>query len=220
MTLQTLYAFIAGPLAVAAIIGFVIGCVYRITMAVRQTASDRMVIEYFHPRYALRSILRWLTPFATVNMRRHPIMTVVTFVFHLGMVVMPFLIFAHMIMVYEAFGLSWPTLPDVFVEWVSWAVLLALLFFMGRRLILPEVRYLTTVSDYLILILIALPFLTGIWAFKGWWAAEWITLLHMLSGEILLVAIPFTRLGHMVLFFMTRGYMGSEFGGIRHARDW
>ena len=43
---------------------------------------------------------------------------------------------------------------------------------------------------------------------------------HVLAGEIMLVAIPFTRLSHMLFSPLTRAYMGSEFGGIRHARDW
>ena len=43
---------------------------------------------------------------------------------------------------------------------------------------------------------------------------------HILSGEIMIAAIPFTRLIHMIFFPFTRGYIGSEFGGIRHARDW
>ena len=45
-------------------------------------------------------------------------------------------------------------------------------------------------------------------------------ILHIVSGEIMLVAIPFTRLSHMLFSPFTRAYMGSEFGGIRHARDW
>ncbi len=36
----------------------------------------------------------------------------------------------------------------------------------------------------------------------------------------MLVAIPFTRLSHMLFAPLTRAYMGSEFGGIRHAKDW
>jgi hypothetical protein len=45
-------------------------------------------------------------------------------------------------------------------------------------------------------------------------------IIHILSGEIMLVAIPFTRLSHMIFFAFTRGYMGSEFGAVRHAKDW
>jgi hypothetical protein len=42
----------------------------------------------------------------------------------------------------------------------------------------------------------------------------------MLAGEIMLAAIPFTRLSHMVFSPLTRAYAGSEFGKIRRARDW
>jgi hypothetical protein len=36
----------------------------------------------------------------------------------------------------------------------------------------------------------------------------------------MLVAIPFTRLSHMLFSIFTRAYMGSEFGKVRHAQDW
>ena len=45
-------------------------------------------------------------------------------------------------------------------------------------------------------------------------------ILHVVAGEIMLAAIPFTRLSHVVFAVFTRAYMGSEFGGVRHARDW
>jgi nitrate reductase gamma subunit len=45
-------------------------------------------------------------------------------------------------------------------------------------------------------------------------------ILHIISGEVMLVAIPFTRLSHMLFAPLTRAYMGSEFGGVRHAKDW
>jgi len=41
-----------------------------------------------------------------------------------------------------------------------------------------------------------------------------------LSGEVMLAIIPFTKLSHMLFFPITRGYMGSEFGGVRQAKDW
>jgi nitrate reductase gamma subunit len=44
--------------------------------------------------------------------------------------------------------------------------------------------------------------------------------LHIVTGEIMLAAIPFTRLSHMFYAPFTRAYIGSEFGAVRHARDW
>jgi hypothetical protein len=45
-------------------------------------------------------------------------------------------------------------------------------------------------------------------------------ILHIIFSEILLILIPFTKLGHMILFFFTRAFIGFEMGGRRGARSW
>jgi hypothetical protein len=82
------------------------------------------------------------------------------------------------------------------------------------------VRNVTYVSDYLLLAVVMLPFLTGFLAYHQLGPYRPMLILHMLAGEIMLIAIPFTRLSHMLFFFFTRAYMGSEFGNVRNARDW
>jgi nitrate reductase gamma subunit len=93
-------------------------------------------------------------------------------------------------------------------------------FFLVRRLISPEVQYVTSASDFIILAIVVAPFITGLMAYYQWFGYQIFLILHILSGEIMLVAIPFTRLSHMITAPLTRAYMGSEFGGVRHARDW
>ena len=78
----------------------------------------------------------------------------------------------------------------------------------------------TSASDYVILAIVAAPFVTGFFAYHQWFAYKSFMILHILAGEIMLVAIPFTRLSHMMYAPFTRAYMGSEFGAVRHARDW
>jgi hypothetical protein len=68
--------------------------------------------------------------------------------------------------------------------------------------------------------MVVTPFLTGFVAYHQWFDYPLFLVLHILSGEILLMAIPFTRLSHMLFSPFTRAYMGSEFGNVRHARDW
>jgi hypothetical protein len=36
-----------------------------------------------------------------------------------------------------------------------------------------------------------------------------------LTGEIMLVVIPFSKLGHLILFFFTRAFIGSDMGARR-----
>ena len=93
-------------------------------------------------------------------------------------------------------------------------------FFLVRRLTSPEVKFVTSASDYVILAIVAAPFITGFLAYYQWFGYQFFTVLHIITGEIMLVAIPFTRLSHMLFSPLTRAYMGSEFGGVRHARDW
>ena len=83
-----------------------------------------------------------------------------------------------------------------------------------------EVRYVTRTSDYLLLLFVAAPFISGILTFHQIGEPLQATIIHMISGEILLAIIPFTRLSHMLFSIFTRSYIGSEFGKVRRAKDW
>lgn len=219
--MHALYNFVTGPLAWVAFILFFGGIVYQITSRViLARAKDGVVFEYWNLYYALRSILHWICPFASTNSRRHPVLTVVTFVFHLALLAAPLFLFAHITLVNEAFGLSWWFLPDGLADVLTLLVIAACIFFAVRRQVQPDVRYLSTGSDYAVLFMVAAPFVSGFWAYHQWPGYPVVTILHIVSGEILLAAIPFTRLSHMFFFPLTRGYIGSEFGGVRMARDW
>jgi nitrate reductase gamma subunit len=161
-----------------------------------------------------------MTPFATENMRRNPLFTIVTFAFHICLLASPIFLLAHVVLIEEAWSVEWWTLPDAAAIVMSVIVIASCLFFLFRRRIRPEVRYVTSFSDYMLLAIVAAPFVTGIFAYYQWFGYQWFSILHILTGEIMLIAIPFTRLSHMLFAPLTRAYMGSEFGGIRHARDW
>jgi nitrate reductase gamma subunit len=88
-----------------------------------------------------------------------------------------------------------------------------------RRVAKPEVRILTTGWDYFLILLTIAPYLTGFLAKHQAGDYETMLTLHILLSEILLIVIPFSKLGHMVLFFATRFVIGSEMGGRRNIED-
>jgi len=92
-------------------------------------------------------------------------------------------------------------------------------YFIWRRVSVPEVRFVTTTQDWVVVILVGLVFLTGVLAYHRIGDNLLVTTLHILCGEAMLIAIPFTRLSICVRFF-SRGYIASEFGSVRHAKDW
>lgn len=219
--MHELYNFVSGPLVWLAFLLFVGGSLYRLlTMATLAKQKDGVVFEYMDFRYAMRSVLHWIVPFGSENMRKNPAMTLVTFAFHICLFCVPVFLFAHVVLWKEAWDVGWWFLPDALADVMTLIVIASCVFFLVRRRVRPEVRYLTSGSDYLILAIVAAPFVTGFWAYHQWIGYKAVLILHILSGEIMLVAIPFTRLSHMIFFVFTRGYMGSEFGAIRHARDW
>jgi len=219
--MHEIYNFVSGPLAWLAFILFFGGCLYRLVrlfMLVKE--KEPFIFTYMSWKYSLRSIFHWIIPFGTVNWRRHPVLTVVTFVFHIGLVIAPIFLLAHVILLDEALNLSWWALPDAWADVLTVVVIIGCVFFLVRRLTQPEVKFVTSASDFVILTVVAAPFITGFIAYHQWIDYPVMMVLHVVAGEVLLVSIPFTRLSHMLFSPFTRAYMGSEFGKVRHARDW
>ena len=219
--MHEIYNFVSGPLTWVAFILFFGGCLYRVTKLILMVKQkEPFIFTYMSWRYSLRSILHWITPFGTENWRRHPILTIVTFTFHICLIITPIFLLSHIILWDESFNISWWSLPDGLADVMTVLVILGCIFFLVRRLKLPEVQYVTSTSDYVLLFIVAAPFITGFLAYHQWFAYQLMMVLHIIAGQIMLVAIPFTRLNHMIFSVFTRAYMGSEFGKVRHARDW
>ena len=214
--MDTLYIFVSGPLAWMAFIIFFGGSLFRlISLIILVHRKEKFIYSYMSLKYSLRSILHWSTPFATENMRKHPALTIVAFAFHICLLLTPIFLLAHVTLVDESWNVSWWTLPEGAAQIMSLIVIAGCVFFLVRRLVSPEVKYVTSASDYIMLAIIAAPFVTGFLAYYQWFEYQIFMLLHVLAGEIMLVAIPFTRLSHMLFAPLTRAYMGSEFGACR-----
>jgi nitrate reductase gamma subunit len=216
----SLYNLLRGPLVWVAFFVFIGGSIYKIRDLVRLAKNEKVVMPYMDLKLSLRSILHWLVPFASVNWRKRWVITTVTFLFHIGLVLLPIFLLAHNVLIYESWGISWWTVSEGFADVMTMIVIGSCIFFALRRVFAPEVRFVTSSDDFLILTISFLPFLTGFLAYHQLLLSpKTMTILHMLFGEIMLIAIPFTRLGHMFYFFLTRSYIGSQFG-LWHSRDW
>jgi nitrate reductase gamma subunit len=219
--MHDIYNFVSGPLVWVSFIIFIGGSIYRlVSMGLLAKKKDNVIYAYLSLKYALRSIFHWIIPFGSVSMRKNPVMTLVAFSFHICLIAVPLFLFAHIILWKESWNISWWFLSDATADFMTLIVIGSCIFFLVRRIILPEVKYLTSVSDYVILAIVAAPFITGFWTYHQLFGYKVMGIIHILSGEIMLAAIPFTRLSHMFFFPVTRGYMGSEFGSVRQVKDW
>jgi len=216
-----LYTFVTGPLCWLSFGVFIIGSIYRlVTMYNLAKTKDASSVAYMSWKYGLRSIINWMIPFNSMGWKSDPLMTVATFVFHIGFLLVAVFLGAHTVLWDTNFGISIPALPDQVGDIISFAVIAACGFFAYRRLALPHVKGVTRGKDWFALILVAFPFITGVLAYHQIGPVLLMTILHVLGAELMIALIPFTRLSHALFALFTRAYIGSEFGGVRHAKDW
>ncbi len=212
-----MYDFITGPLLWVTFLVFFGGLAVRFVLYVKglDWKLDRVAYREF-PGYgakgALRSIVFWLIPFKAHGWREKPFMTLLFFTFHGGLLITPVFLLAHNVLLSQAWGFSLPALPGPVADVLTIAVLVAALFLILRRIALPEVRILTTFYDYVVLAIAAAPFVTGLAAARHWGNYDAWLIAHILSGEIMLMAIPFTKLSHFLLFFLSRAQIGADYG--------
>ncbi len=213
-----IFSFVEGPLLWIAFLIFIIGSLLRAAMFFAASLrKDKIIYQHFSLEYVLATFALWLLPL-NKDVAKNPIFTILGYIFHICLIVVPIWLSGHISLWEESrFEWSWRPIPDWLADWMTIIFLCIAVFFFLRRIISADIRLLSTFSDYFLLIVIALPFLTGYFLTHGTvdsigLLGDNIQLIHMLSGELMLILIPFTKLSHFILFFFSRGATGIEFG--------
>ncbi len=213
--------FIMGPMVWISFLIFFVGVVFRLYNMYRLVdKTENFIFSYMSLKYSLRSIFAWLTPFLPRSTRQSPVFWSVSYLFHLLLFLVPIFLLSHITLLEDSMGWSWLAFGDSIADILTIFVIFALLFFIIRRFAVPEVKYLTKFSDFIFILIVALPFVTGFFAYHQFFAYKFMVIAHVLSGELMIILIPFTRFFHMFMAPFTRAYIGSEFGNVRHAKDW
>ena len=219
--MNELYEFVTGPLAWISFGIFIIGMIVKVVRLINLTSKkDKVVFNHLDLGWSLRSIFRWLVPFGSRSMREKPVFTIATFAFHICLLATPIFLLSHNIIWDEKWSITWWTLSEKTADYMTLVLVAAAIFLVVRRIVSSEVRIVTTAYDYLLLAIVAAPFVTGYFAYHQWFDYKTMVIIHILCGEAMLIAIPFTKLSHMILFFLTRAHIGSEMGQRRGAVTW
>ncbi len=113
-----MYDFVSGPLVWIAFIVFVGGLVYQFVTMLRLAKNDK-IYPYMSVKYSLRSLAHWIVPFASRNMRMRYETTIITFAFHLCLVLVPIFLTAHVMMFSFSWGPKWGTLTERTGDWLT-----------------------------------------------------------------------------------------------------
>jgi len=214
------YNLVRGPLVWIAFIIFIAGSIYRVKSLIDLAKKEKVIFPFINLKATLKSIFHWIIPFGSKNWRLRPVITTVTFLFHICLVFTPIFLLSHNLLWYESWGISWWTLPESIADIMTIVVIICCVFFLLRRIFDPTVNFITFSPDVIFIAICFLTFFTGFLAYHQWLLPYNIMLyLHILFGEIMLISIPLTRLTHMFYFFLTRAWMGSQFA-LWRTKDW
>lgn len=154
-----------------------------------------------------RRTLGWAVPVAALRRRDRTMYNLASMVFHVGVIVIPLFLWGHVALWPAPIAERLPVLPPLLADVLAVVTAGALVWLLSERAARPAMRALTGAQDWLLLALCLFLFVTGFAVAHPDTSpvgARAVFLLHLLSGNLLLVLVPFSKLQHMVLFWTTQ----------------
>lgn len=205
--MSTLLLWARGPLFQASLAFMLLGLTRHLALtlwevvATYRRAGDRAIPT---ARVA-RATVRWLVP---VGRLRQPWpYSVTTLVLHVGAILVPLFLAGHVALWERGIGVSWPALPNAVATALTLAVVAAAVAVVVLRAISRATRPLSRFSDYALPGVIALLFASGFLVMHPAYRPfplDATLLVHVLTGDLLLVLVPLTKLSHMALLPLTQ----------------
>lgn len=132
---------------------------------------------------------------------------------HIGLFVIIFLFTPHIVFFEGFLGFDWPGLPNNVIYVIGVATVASAIALLVRRLTSPVLKLISNFDDYLSWFMTVLPVVTGLLIpIRFGVRYETLLAIHILSVAALMVWLPFGKLGHSFLVFVTRGTTGMVFG--------
>jgi nitrate reductase gamma subunit len=142
-----------------------------------------------------------------------PFNVLVGWIWHVGFLIALLLFIPHIELIKSVLGLHWPGLPNPVVDAATAITVVALIAVLVHRLRHPVMQRISTLDDYLAWTVTFLPLVTGYIAYHRLVDPYPLALgMHILTAEIFLIVLPFTKLTHIFTAFIARWYNGAIFG--------
>lgn len=204
-----------------ALLDFARGPLFRLSLAVLVLGLARILILDLYGAWevyrragdksipwnlVIRRSLQWVFPFNRV-LKNRPAYSVLSMVFHVGLLFVPVFLFAHVQLWDKAIGLTWPTLPKLWADWLTIVTIVCALALFVSRVISRSSSFLSRKQDYLWPLLLAIPFASGYLCANGNIGPsiyQTLMLIHILSGELIFILIPFTKIAHCILMLLSQ----------------
>lgn len=211
--------FARGPFFQVALLVFICGMFYRLVRVValgwkrNRVPAKGSALGGVAKSYAKALLILPFYPWVKNTFNRNPVTYMAGALFHFGLFTVVFLGAAHMLVWKSLLGFGWPTLPMPIVDWLAAGAIVAMIALFINRLVNPVMKLLTGPAEWLNWLMVFVPMVSGyILTHHLFWPYEQAYSIHMLSVNLLLIWIPFSRISHFMFYFFSRTIHGSQFG--------
>ncbi|MGD8726761.1 MAG: hypothetical protein PVH40_03900 [Gemmatimonadales bacterium] len=205
--MDTLLQWLRGPVFWAALAFMILGLARHVGMTLWGIgrAARRAGDKSFPYKKVLTATVRWLFPIGQLGNRL--LVSLTSLIFHVAIILVPIFLAGHIALWERGLGISWPALPNSVATALTIAAVATAIVLVALRLASRDTRVLSRFQDYALPLLVALPFASGFLVMHPTWSPfsrDFALLLHVFSGNLLLVLIPLTKLNHMALLPTTQ----------------
>jgi nitrate reductase gamma subunit len=197
-----LLAFARGPLFALTFLFMILGLARHVLVQLQLLVTKGRTLRKVRWIRLLKDTLSWALPYDHL-LPGTLVLTIASFVFHLGVILVPVFLEGHVVLWEAYLGIELPTIGAGLADVLTLSSIACALVLFSYRVLIPRSREMSRPSDYLEILLVVIPLATGFLAsHPAWSPLPWsvMMLVHVLSAELLFVTIPFSKLSHMVLF--------------------
>ena len=200
--MDTWVEFGRGPLFRLAFSLMLLGLLRAVLLTLQNIAEawSRCADKSLNIKSIVAETLAWLLPAGRL-WRKRPVYSTISFLFHIGLIVVPLFLLAH-IQLWRAAGFAWPAIPAKAADWLTLLTILTGLALLIARIAGRRMRAISRTQDYLWPFLLVLPFLSGyLLSHASLSAAGYhrLMFIHVCSAALVMLLIPFTKIAHCVL---------------------
>lgn len=201
--MNTVLDFVSGPLFRLTFVIMILGLlrIFALTIWGALQAHHQAGDKTLPWKLITENTLGWMLPILRLWKTR-PLYSVISFIFHIGLIITPIFLFAHNELWRNVVGFGWPALWNNGADLLTIiTVVCAVALFIGR-LVSKESRFISRPQDYIWPLLLSIPFVTGYICKNlaiGAGVYQWTMLAHLLSANLIFIMIPFSKVAHCVL---------------------
>jgi len=136
--------------------------------------------------------------------RVKPLYSIVSIIFHIGLILTPLLLFDHAQLIHNSIGFSWMsiTLGKGIADILTIATIISAVILLIMRISNRNSRFISRKQDFIWPLLLIVPFISGLICAQfvvNPATYKFLMLIHIISGCLILMLIPFTKIAHCIL---------------------